>query len=163
MHPPLLSIRDIQHVISLCLSEPSLRARRDAALFALVWCGQLSIPQAVRLHVEAAKRIVTPCGSHFIQAVQRWMEIRPDVEGPFLLAIGRRGQIEAQAMPATTAAEIIRRRTAEAKVGYVTPQELLRAAVLAARNSPYGMRTDPSVGSCDHSVGLSEAPESHPD
>jgi hypothetical protein len=144
-----LSSRDIEEIISTCLSEPGLRARRDAALFAVVWCGQLSIPEAVRVSVESAKRIVSPCGKSFTLAVQAWAELRPAVEGPLLLTINRQGRIQAAAMPATTASEVIRRRAAEAKVGYVTPQELLRASVLASRQGRHQPSSGAAAGSCD--------------
>jgi hypothetical protein len=149
MPTPPLSSRDIEGIISVCLSQPGLRARRDAALFALVWCGQFSIPEVVRLSVEAAKRVVGPCGATFARAVQFWTESRPQAEGPFLLTINRRGRIEAEAMPATTAAEAIRRRAAEAKVGYITPQDLLRAAVLASRRGLQGPAEGTPSGPCE--------------
>jgi hypothetical protein len=144
-----LTSPDIEGIISLCLTEPGCRSRRDAALFALVWCGQLSIPEAVRLSPDGANRIIGPCGSVFAHAVQCWAAIRPQVPGPFLLTIGRRGKIEAEAMPATTASEVIRRRAAEAKVGYVTPQELLRSAVLASRLSQRPASGAAIIGPCD--------------
>jgi hypothetical protein len=144
MHSAPLSPRQIADVVSMCLAEPGIKGRRDAALFALVWCGQFSVPEVVQLSVAAAQRVVAPCNAPFHQAFQQWLEIRSGAGGPFLLTINRRGRVVPEPMRATTAAEVIRRRAAEAKAGCITPQELLRAAVLASRRT---VPDAPSMGS----------------
>ena len=140
--------QDIEEIISICLREPGPRGRRDAALFAIVWCGKLSIPEAVRCGVEQAKRAVTACSPAFVLAVNSWLEIRPPADGPLLETIDRRGRLLAEPMAATTASEIIRRRAAEARIGYVTPQELLRASLLVNRPSIAPHHPD-AIGSSD--------------
>ena len=136
MDSAILTTRQIADIVHLCLDERDLRGRRDAALFAVTWCGQLSIPEAVRLQINAAERILAPCGGPFGEALRLWLQSRADIAGPFLLSLDRRGRLLGESMPATTASEIVRRRAAQAKAGYVTPKDLLRASVLSARRGP---------------------------
>jgi hypothetical protein len=98
-----------------------------------MWCARLNIAEAVRYNTEGALRIAAQNGGVWEQAIETYLRIRPMVAGPLLLTIDRRCQMTSQPMRTTTAAEVIRRRAAAARVGYVTPQDLLRGAVEAAR------------------------------
>ena len=128
--------QQVESIISLCLNDYGLRGPRDAALFALAWCGQLSSSQVVQVSTEAALRKVSPCGGLFLQAVLRWAELRPQTAHPFLLSVIRQGRLVNAPMPVTAAAEIIRppRRRSQSRVYHspgITPR---RGPSLAPRS-----------------------------
>lgn len=131
---------DMGRLFQVCAKDPTPAGARDAALFAVLFGGGLSISRAVILDMsdydrESGALVVRPpkrqggpshLGNGARNAVEDWIAIRGDEPGPLFLPTDPAGQIESH--PATGACHRTTTRAA---------REALRKRAIEAHAAPF--------------------------
>jgi integrase len=117
--------------------DPAPGARRDAAIFALLFAGGLRRSEAAGLDLvdvdeETGKVIVRGKGRKerncwlppsALGAIKDWLEVRGREPGAFLLPIRKGGRIEMRSMSPQAVRDACVRRAAQAAVSHFTPHD----------------------------------------
>jgi integrase len=141
-----LSAEELRALVAACERDTLPAGVRDAALFALLFGAGLRRSEVVTLDVgdydrETGTLRVRPNGGRpqrrFTsnregrQALDRWLERRGATEGPLFNPINKGGRIEVRRLSEQAIYVACRKRSAEAGLPPVSPEDLRRSLVLA--------------------------------
>ena len=140
-----VSLEEISALLEACAADPSPAGARDAAIIALLYgCGLRRAELAglglddyeaeqgeLRVGGPRGRERRVPVVNGAAQALADWLQVRGDGPGPLFVSIRKGGHVQHAGARLTTQAvyNVLRRRSAEAGVGEISPNDLRRAFV----------------------------------